>query len=107
MPANCSVERRKHKRLDLRALVLTGFGTYYTRDISTGGVSIIGPPELKEKLRLNETIEFNIRVLHGDLLIRSVDVHCRGEVIRINGKSPYVTEAAIKLDELAVLAVIG
>ncbi len=86
------------------ALVLTNFGAYFTKDVSPDGVGIVGPPDIKDKLSLNDTIEFDIHTLHGKLLPRSVGLHCRGEVVRINEPSPHIVEVGIELEELTVLS---
>lgn len=98
-----SVERRRYKRIHLRVLVLGNFGTYFTKDVSPGGVCISGPPEIKEKLNLNETIEFDLLTLHGDILPTSVGMHCMGKVMSINEPSPYLTEVGVSFHEATIL----
>lgn len=98
-----SVERRRYRRICSRVLVLGSFGTYFTKDVSPGGVCISGPPEIKEKLNLNETIEFNLLTLHGDILLVSVGTHCIGKVMSINEPSPYLTEVGVSFHEVPVL----
>ncbi|MFQ5862482.1 MAG: PilZ domain-containing protein [Candidatus Brocadiales bacterium] len=96
-------ERREHKRLDLLAQMETSLGKYYTMNISPGGACVIGPPDIKEKLHLNETIEFDIRIRSDLLLSMEAFVHCRGDVIWIGNPSPYLTKVGLRFHEVPVV----
>jgi hypothetical protein len=96
-------ERRRHRRFSLTALVQTHFGTYYMKDVSAGGTCIVGSSRMKEQVRMYDTLEFDIHTTHGETPSRPVSLHCRGEVIRISDPSPYITEVAIRFEELLVM----
>lgn len=80
----------------MQALVKTDVGICFTRDISPGGACIIGPAEMKEKLDISKTLELDIYTTHGTFFLKPINLHCRGDVIRISEPSPYVTEFAVR-----------
>lgn len=95
-----TLERRAYERINLQALVKTNIGACFIRDVSPGGACVIGPPELKERLDINKVIELEFCTIHGTLLLSSVCMRCRGEVVMVYSPSPYATVFAVKFYDI-------
>ncbi len=92
-------ERRRFNRLNLKALVLTSFGIYFTEDVSAGGISIIGPTDAMDRLNVIDTIDFYICTVPGKPTPKAVSMYCRGDVVSISKRTPSLTRVSVRFIE--------